>query len=72
MTHDRHNDTRDVSEPVTGAGGDDGVIDAQPVAEGTWRAVRARPDPFGHRSEAANCERVMGRRRHGLGEQGRK
>jgi thioredoxin reductase len=42
------------------------AINADLVAADTAAAVRRRRDSFGPAAEAANCERVLGDRRHGL------
>jgi thioredoxin reductase len=50
------------AEGVTAAA----AINADLVAEDTRLAVERRRDPFAATSEAANCARVLGDRRHGL------
>jgi thioredoxin reductase len=50
------------AEGVTAAA----AINADLVAEDTGLAVERRAGPFSAASEAANCERVLGDRRHGL------
>jgi thioredoxin reductase len=62
--------TSNSSAMITAAAGDGvataAMINADLVTEDVANAIAARRDPFSATSEAENCERISGDRRHGL------